>query len=131
SIGGNLWLGTAIAIFLMMLPAKFCHLFNTVGSAMESMIKWVQPLFLAAAAAFFAIGVFLGFYMPIYPYMLFTFGVIGWIIIVIEAMVAAPLVAMGITHPENHDFLGRSQQAVMLLLSVFLRPALMVIGLFA
>ncbi len=66
---------------------------------------------LVAAAAFFSLGIFLGYYLPLYPYMLFTFGVIGWIIIVIEAMVAAPLVAMGITIRKAMTFwAGRRKQ---------------------
>ncbi len=131
SIGSNLWLGTALSVFLLMIPAATCSAVQPAAISIKSVIDWIQPIMLVAAAAFFSLGIFLGYYLPLYPYMLFTFGVIGWIIIVIEAMVAAPLVAMGITHPENHDFLGRSAQAVMLLLGVFLRPALMVIGLFA
>ena len=78
-----------------------------------------EPIFLAAAAGLFAVGISLGYYMPLYPYMLFTFGVIGWLITVIEAMVAAPLIAFGVTHPDGHDFLGQGQKAVMLLLGVF------------
>ena len=49
----------------------------------------------------------------------------------IEAMVAAPLVALGITHPDGHDFVGKSTHAVMMLVGLFLRPVLMLIGLFA
>src|SRR5207248_3877052 len=65
------------------------------------------------------------------PYILFLFGGIGWFISVLEAMVAAPLVALGITHPKGHDLLGRSEQSIMLLLGIFLKPVLMVIGLLA
>ena len=43
-------------------------------------------------------------------------------------MVAAPLVALGLTHPEGHDLLGKAEQSVMLLLGVFLRPALLILG---
>ena len=50
-------------------------------------------------------------------------------IAVVESMVAAPLVAMGVTHPEGHDLLGKSEQAIMLLLGVFIRPSTMIIGL--
>ena len=46
-------------------------------------------------------------------------------------MLAAPLVAFGLTHPEGHDFLGEAKQGAILLLGVFLRPVLMVIGLIA
>ena len=35
------------------------------------------------------------------------------------------------THPEGHDFLGPIKQALMLLLGIFLRPVLTVIGLIA
>ena len=35
---------------------------------------------------------------------------------------------IGATHPEGHDLLGKSEQAVMLLLSIFIRLATMIIG---
>lgn len=65
------------------------------------------------------------------PFIVFTFTVLGWFITVIEAMAAAPLVALGVAHPEGHDLMGKSEQALMLLISVFLRPGLMLLGLFA
>lgn|GEM_PF-2678141 len=74
-------------------------------------------------------GIMLAYYIPMLPFMLFTFGVISWLIFVIEAMVAAPLVALGMTHPEGQGLLGRAEQAVMMLLAVFVRPSAMVIGL--
>ncbi len=88
-------------------------------------------MIMGMAAAFILVGFSLGFYIPLYPYMIFTFGVIGWIIGVIEAMVAAPLVALGVTHPDGHDFVGKSTHAVMMLVGLFIRPVLMLIGLFA
>lgn len=89
---------------------------------------WLTPVVSIMALGLFTAGVMLAFYMPLYPYMLFLFGTIGWLISVVEAMVAAPLVGFGMTHPEGHDFLGQAQQALMLLLGVFLRPTLMVVG---
>lgn len=130
-VSGDIWIGMAIALFPAMLATSVCASVSPLPQAEKAVIDWLQPVLLGAGAAFFVIGVSLGYYMPLYPYMLFTFGVIGWLIAVIEAMVAAPLVALGITHPDGHDFLGRSVQAVMLLVGLFLRPALMLIGLFA
>ena len=86
------------------------------------------PLGSAVALVFFLLGVVLGVYLPFIPFLLFLFGLINWLISVIEAMVAAPLVAMGVTHPEGHDLLGKAEQSVMLLLGVFIRPAAMIIG---
>ena len=88
------------------------------------------PIGSAIASIFFVLGIVLGIYLPFIPFLLFLFGVIGWIIQVIESMVAAPLVAMGMTHPEGHDLLGKAEQAIILTLGVFIRPACMVIGLF-
>lgn len=80
----------------------------------------------------FTAGVSFQFYIPLIPYILFTFGGIAWFIAVIEAMVAAPIVALGVTHPEGqNETFGKSEQAIWLLLNIFLRPGMMVIGLIA
>ena len=47
------------------------------------------------------------------------FREIGYFILVIEAMIAAPLVAMAIAHPEGHDILGKAEASVLLFLSIF------------
>lgn len=103
--------------------AQFC--FQLDRAMMEA---WL-PFGTALATMFFMLGVMMGVYLPFVPFLLYLFGVISWLIAVVEAMVAAPLVAMGVTHPEGHDLLGKSEQAIMLLLGVFIRPAAMVVGL--
>ncbi|MBY0378009.1 MAG: DotA/TraY family protein, partial [Gammaproteobacteria bacterium] len=77
------------------------------------------------------VGIISAYFIPFLPYMMFTFGSIGWLIAVIEAMVAAPIVALGITHPEGEGPFGKGEQAIMILMNVFLRPALMIIGYIA
>ncbi|MDF1654738.1 MAG: DotA/TraY family protein [Coxiellaceae bacterium] len=106
----------------------WCELLGGSFSKISVTMAWVLPLFSAVAASLFSAGFMLNFYVPLYPYLLFMFGAIGWLLYVLEAMVAAPLVCFGMTHPEGHDFMGKADQALMLALSVFLRPALMVIG---
>ena len=88
------------------------------------------PLGSALASVVFGLGVVMGIYIPFLPFLLFLFGVIGWIMAVIEAIVAAPLVALGVTHPEGHDLLGKAEQSLMLILGVFVRPITMILGLF-
>jgi defect-in-organelle-trafficking protein DotA len=109
-------------------------LIDSISELMFKLDKYALELFLplgsALAGLLFVQGVTLGVYLPFLAFFYYTFGVLGWAVAVIEAMVAAPLVAMGVTHPEGHDLLGQSEQALMLLLGVFLRPICMVIGLF-
>lgn len=131
AIAGDIWFGFLGLIAGVMLAAGICNSEYEAWPAMQSILEWIKPLMLILAAGFWGAGFVLGYYVPMYPYIIYIFGIIGWLIAVIEAMVAAPLICFGLTHPEGHDFLGEAKQALMLLLGVFLRPVLMVIGLIA
>ncbi len=128
---GSIWFGTSLILLAMSAVTIFCQSVVNLNSILQTLSGWVKPFMMTMAILFLGIGFTLGYYVPLYPYMLFTFGVIGWIIRVIVGMAAAPLVCLGLTHPEGHDFLGQAQQLLTLLLSVFIEPVLMVIGLFA
>lgn len=84
----------------------------------------------AVAMIVYSLGNFLGFFLPFLPMIVFTMAVIGWLILVIEAMVATPLVALGLTSPKGHDFLGQAQQSIMMYVSTCMRPVLIIISFF-
>lgn len=86
------------------------------------------PFATAMASTLFMLGSLLGFYVPFLPFIVFVLAVIGWLLLVVETMIAAPLVALSLTHPAGHDLLGRSEQAVILLFGVFIRPAAIIVG---
>ncbi|MES2998770.1 MAG: type IVB secretion system protein DotA [Pseudomonadota bacterium] len=108
--------------------------FWTVGGAVNAMLLIsnllivMMPLVTVWMGTNFVLGSVLSYYVPLIPFFLFIFGGVTWFAVVLEAVLAAPLVALGITHPEGHDFMGKAEQAIMLLASVFLRPVLMVFG---
>ncbi len=131
SLAGAIWFTTALGLFAASAATLLCNATVNIPEVIQSVSAWLQPLMMTLGAAFLMTGIMLGYYVPLYPYMIFTFGVIGWLMAVIEAMVAAPLIALGLTHPDTHDFLGKSEQAMMLLVGIFLRPVLMIIGLIA
>ena len=95
------------------------------------MFMFFVPIFMILISMIYIQGVMMNVYVPLVPFIVFSFTALGWFAAVVEAMVAAPIVALGMTHPEGHDLLGKAQQAAMLLLSIFLRPVLLVIGLIA
>ncbi|MBI5447528.1 MAG: type IVB secretion system protein DotA [Gammaproteobacteria bacterium] len=99
-----------------------------LGDGPIAMITWLAPLMSGFIALMFSSGAIMAYYIPMIPFILFTFGGIGWFIGVIEAMVAAPLVALGIAHPEGHQAFGKGEPAIMLTANVFLKPSLMLIG---
>jgi hypothetical protein len=88
------------------------------------------PLVFGILAFCITFGGLLAVYTPLIPYIMFTVTALGWLIYTIEAMVAAPLIALGILSPGGqHEILGRAEPAIMLLLGVLLRPCLMIFGL--
>ncbi len=132
-IGGGIaaWLLSTVGVFSLGAATSLFSEWNSLGYALTDALLIFVPLYTIFILSLVTIGGVLSYYVPLIPYIIFTFSVVGWLIAVIEAMVAAPLVALGVTHPEGHDFLGKSEQAIMLLLSVFVRPVLMVLGLVA
>lgn len=120
----NLWMQLIeMSILSALIPGFGLFIFALIGMAMPLLIAWVGIMV--------SIGFTTAYYVPMLPYMIFTFGAIAWLMAVIEAMVAAPIVALGVTHPEGHDAFGKGEQAVMILMNVFLRPSMMIIGYIA
>lgn len=107
----------------------FCAFFPPLAILFSIMMSLLFPLLMAWLGIMLSIGFVTAYYIPFLPYMMFTFGGISWIMLVIEAMVAAPIVALGITHPDGpHDAFGKGEAGLMILLNIFLRPAMMIIG---
>ncbi len=104
---------------------------ESISSAPMVMVMWFIPFLTFLMTLAFSSGVFLLYYIPAIPFIIFSFAAVGWMIGVVESMVAAPIVALGMMHPEGHEAFGRADNALMLLFNVFLRPGMMVIGLFA
>lgn len=73
------------------------------------------------------IGATLAIYIPLVPYIIFTVAVVGWFLLVIEAIVAAPILAISFMLPTG-DEMGKMLQGLMLLLNIILRPVLMLFG---
>ncbi len=128
---GDLWADTMSAATSWAGASARCAAQSGHFSQVSTQMGFVLPLLTAIAGSLFTAGFMLTFYVPLYPYLLFLFGSLGWLLTVVEAMTATPLVCFGMTHPEGHDFMGKAEQALMLALGVFLRPTLMVIGFIA
>lgn len=118
----TIWLGMAVASGLMAIYPL------TLGPIVILLII-VGPLVLSWLGLLWTMGIALAYYIPLLPYVIFTFGSFGWLIGVVEAMVAAPIVALGVTLPEGgHDVFGKGVESLMLILGAFLRPSMMIIG---
>ncbi len=105
---------------------------NPIGPALTAVYMIIVPAILGLLGILLTYGALLSVYLPLVPFIIFTFGAIGWLTSTIETMVAGPLVALGIIAPGgHHEILGKAEPALMLLFNVFLRPSLMIFGMMA
>ena len=74
-------------------------------------------------------GVTLSTYAPMIPFITWVASVVNWFVLVIEAVLAAPIWAAAHIHPDGDDAVGKGGQGYMMILSLVMRPSLMLFGL--
>lgn len=75
-------------------------------------------------------GLILAFLLPLMPYFFWYAGVLGWLILVIEAVIAVPLWMYAHLTYRGEGLHGRGIEGYALIFNVLLRPSLMLMGLF-
>lgn len=76
------------------------------------------------------VGFVMAVVLPFLPMVYYVAGVISWIIMAIEAVIAAPLwVLLAFAPSQGNDWLGTNKQGLLLYIGVFFRPVLMILGL--
>jgi defect in organelle trafficking protein DotA len=119
------WISLVVIPLLALLSIPPCAnplwgVIGAIGFIIIAILMTVLPMLFSA-------GVMLGLYLPMVPWLLFTFCAIGWIILVVEAIIAAPLVALVFVTPAE-DELGKAGHSIMILTGLIFRPALMIMG---
>lgn len=105
---------------------------GSAGYVLDMMVSWLAPVVILIAGLLLSSGATLVYYVALYPFAVFLIRVIAWFVQVIESVTAVPLIAIGITHPDGkHDVAGNLEQGLMLVLTLFLTPVSMIIGLIA
>lgn len=125
-----LWFATIVASFAILLAACSMSMMNPACFAVSAVLTFIVPLIIAFVSLMWAGGAALAIFTPLVPYLVYTFTALGWMLLVIEAMAAAPVVALGLAAP-TQEHMGRASPAVLILTNIFLRPSLMLIGFLA
>ena len=75
-------------------------------------------------------GMMLGFLLPLIPMFRFFFGVVGWIILVLIAVIGMPLFALAHLRAGGEGFVGQLQvqSAYTMLIGIVVRPTLIIFG---
>ena len=107
---------------------------GVVGAAFSalsrSVLETAGTLAMAAGFAALAVGIALAYLLPLIPFLRFYFGVIAWVLSLIEAVLAMPLfLAMQVAGEERGLVTRGARSGYLLLLQAVVRPALMIFGL--
>lgn len=74
-------------------------------------------------------GLYLSYYVQMIPFFMFSIAVVMWFVLMSEALFASQLWMMMFTTATGDDFVGEQKPGLNLIFSLFMRPALYVIGL--
>ena len=75
-------------------------------------------------------GLTIAFVLPMIPWVMWMAGVMGWLILVCEAVIAVPLWMLAHMTMQGEGLHGRANEGYGLLFNVLFRPTLMLFGLF-
>lgn len=104
---------------------------QTATATMSAILSTLSATVYSVAGVLILTGLFLSYYLPAVPFVLWVFGLVGLVIMVLEMLFAAPIWAAAHSIPGGSDLTGSySKQGYMLYLGVLLRAPLMLCGFF-
>lgn len=125
-----IFFGIIAIVFIMLMAGCSMSGIQPTCWAIGAVVGIIVTILTLLIVLLWGIGAILAIYVPMVPYLVFTLTALGWFVLTIETLVAAPIVAFGIVSPAQ-EVLGKAQPAVLLITGVFLRPSLMVVGFVA
>ncbi len=107
------------------------HIFGSGGGGVSGLVTIVGLLATSLFIFLTSIGLMLAVYLPFLPFIIWFGGVLTWAIVVIEAVIAAPLWMFTHMEAEGEGMGNKSSHGYLFLLNVIFRPALMCMALVA
>ena len=128
---GTAW-GLASALGVVDVAHSMGKALSFVGKAIPNLDKYISFVLFTVFLPLLLYGLALAYYLPAIPFIRWISALVGWIILVVEALVAAPLWLCAHALPEGDGAAGQhGKRGYFLLLGILIRPPLMVCGFFA
>lgn len=126
---GFVLLGSSMAGGSFITAPSGVSILSGILTGFTMMFTTVFPALFAFLAAILTLGATLAIVIPFIPLLAYLLAIMAWLISTLETIAAAPIVALGILHPDGqHVVWGKAEPAIMLMINIFLRPSLLVIG---
>lgn len=120
---GDVFIGTSEALLAVIYLFSKAPIFGSDSIAVFLAFSVVLPLALY--------GIVLAYYLPAIPFIRWVSALCGWIILIVESLIAAPLWICAHALPEGDGAAGQhGKRGYMLFLAILIRPPLMVAGFF-
>lgn len=129
-IGGTVsgWLTSTVSSVFW--GGQVAKIINSLAAGGAILLGLVAMLFFALAAILFLPGVLLFYVLPLLPFFNFFTGIITWMVSLMQAVVAIPLIAIAHLSPHGEGLPSHSARgAYLMILQIFLRPVMMIFGL--
>ena len=100
------------------------------AEAAVTIIKDLWILGMLALGSLWVFATFVAFVVPAMPFLIWVAAIVGWIVLSLEAVIAAPVWLVGHAMPEGEGFAGQhGRQGYLLILGILLRPCLLVLSM--
>ncbi|ALR07888.1 DotA/TraY family protein (plasmid) [Xylella fastidiosa] len=101
-----------------------------IGTVLQGVLDAMSPFIVMGVIALFILGGTLSTYLPMVPFIIWFGAAMNWLVVVGEAIIAAPLWAVTHLGGEGDGLGHRTAHGYIFLLNMMVRPILMVIGFF-
>ena len=133
---GDYFIGTAWGLAAALGAVDVAHSLGKaiplVGNAVPNLDKYISFVLFSVFLPLLLYGLALAYYLPAIPFIRWISALAGWAILIVEALVAAPVWLCAHALPEGEGAAGqRGKRGYLLLLGIVIRPPLMVAGFFA
>ena len=128
---GTAW-GLAAALGALDVTRSMGNAIPIIGDAIPNLDKYISFALFAVFLPMLLYGLALAYYLPAIPFIRWISALAGWVILIVESLVAAPLWLCAHALPEGDGAAGQhGKRGYLLLLGIIIRPPLMVAGFFA
>lgn len=123
--------GSVVSKLIKLMPTgKVMQVFQRFGGPLLQFGAMLAPLFFGLASLMFVPGVMLFYLLPFLPFINFMTGVITWLISLLQAVVAIPVIAIAHITPHGEGLPSNAARgAYTMILQIFLRPVMMIFGM--
>ena len=128
---GTAW-GLASALGVLDVTHSLGKTVPFVDRVIPNLDKYISFALFSIFLPLLLYGLALAYYLPAIPFIRWISALTGWVILIVESLVAAPLWLCAHAMPEGDGAAGQhGKRGYLLLLGIIIRPPLMVAGFFS